>query len=363
MDSIQKNSQPSKTWRIRALEYALTETIRETNTMDDKVRADLCQGLAELSAEVVEQSASSVAEEWQKEVNGEIMVNGESFMICAESGASGPMDELQSLLQRQTEVARAVADQEQSSWKMLNMITHLTKVIADQEQMILSLQQERTGAERMAAEISVDLRTQYVEISKLKQRYDSAEEQLETVQETVQSLQDEMKFKDKLLADKDATIQELKQRPAKSEQQNLQNKNKKHDGANGIAQVQHDRENRLAEMRSILSRSKKRETDAPLRAKPSSRIEALRAARDSRLQEIRGMMQNSPTTTSPKQTKLMANTVRYDNIVREHSVSSTSEESMSDVSSLGSFSDNNHEERHRLFEALVRQRRQLREMP
>ena len=85
--------------------------------MDEKVRSNLCEGLAALSAEVVEQAApSDEQDDWQEEVSGEILANGEFFLECAESGKNVPLAELQSLLQRQTEVARAVADQEASSY-------------------------------------------------------------------------------------------------------------------------------------------------------------------------------------------------------------------------------------------------------
>eukprot|EP00977_Amphora_coffeiformis_P015968 scaffold4833_cov233-Amphora_coffeaeformis.AAC.3 len=327
--------------------------------MDDyKAHAELCEGLYGPSAGISGQIEPSIVAEGQKEANGEILANGELFMECVENGNVVPLAEFQSLLQRQSEVAHAVADQEKISLKMLDMITHLTKVITDQEHVILSLQQERTGAERMTAEIAMDLRSQYVEISKLKQRYNSAEEQLATVQGSVQFLQDDIMFKDRLLAEKDATILELKERLAKTEAQDSQNE--KQVGGSGTFQIQQDPDKRLAEIRSILSRSNNGET---VRAKQSPRIEALRATRDSRLQQVRGMLENTPTTTSSKQTQSIGDKIRYDNIAREHSVSSTSEESMSDISSLGSFSDNNHEQRHRLFDALVRQRQQLREMP
>lgn len=320
------------------------------------MRAELCEGIAELSAEMVERTTFSAVEKWQEEINGEILANGEFFMECAESGKHVPLAELQSLLHRQTEVARAVADQEESSWKMMNMLAQLTKVIAEQEHVILTLQQERTGAERMAAEISMSLRSQYAEISKLKQRYDSAEEHLSTVQDTVRSLQNEVKLKEKLLVNRDSTIQELKQRLAKRDQPVLQN-------GKGVAQIRQDREKRLAEIRSILSRSNKEEGDTPLHAKPSPRIEVLRAARDLRLKDIRGILQKAPMVASPEQNKSSEDSVHYDGILKEHSVSSTSEESMSDMSSLGSSSDNNNAQRHRLFGELVRQRQQLRQMP
>ena len=77
--------------------------------------------LAELSAEVAELSTPAVEEEWQRQANGEVLSNGQLFLECAEE-ADVPLSELQALLKRQTEVARAVADQEQSAWKMLHIL-------------------------------------------------------------------------------------------------------------------------------------------------------------------------------------------------------------------------------------------------
>ena len=325
--------------------------------MDEKVRQELCQGLATLSAEVVEQSSPIAQEAWQRQVNGEVLSNGQLFLECAEE-KDIPLSDLQALLKRQTEVARAVADQEQSAWKMLHMVSNLTKIIADQEHCILTLQKERAGAERMAAEISVDLRTQYVEIAKLKERYDTAEEHLSSVKNTVVTLEAEMNRKNQLLANKDVTIQELKQRMAERENQEQANRN-------GAAQKREDRDKRLAEIRSILSRSSsKSAANPPPRAKVNPRLEALRAARDSRLQEIRGLLQKknaSPTTTSqPKSNLNSTQQQHYGDLNHNNSVSSTSEETMSDISSLDSSSVDG-EERHRLYEALVRQRQILRE--
>ena len=354
-------NQQQHTWR-KKVEYATVEVIRKgfscKGKMDDKMRLELCEGLAELSAEVVEQSSPIVREEWQREASGEVLFNGQLFLECAQE-KDFPLSDLQALLKRQTEVARAVADQEQSSWKMLQMVSNLTKVIADQEHCIFTLQQERAGAERMAAEISVDLRTQYVEISKLKKRYDTAEEQLLTVTETVTALEAELKRRSKALIDKDAAIQELKQRLAEREKQDQV-------AQHGVAQKREDRDKRLAEIRSILSRSsdKSAQQTTP-RAKLNPRLEALRAARDSRLQEIRGLLQKknpSPTaTTRPKSASASTTQRQYGDLTHNNSVSSTSEETMSDISSLDS-SSHEGDERHRLYDALVRQRQNLREM-
>lgn len=323
--------------------------------MDEKVRQELCEGLAELSAEVV-QSSSTMNEEWQREANGEVLSNGKLFLEYAEE-KDRPLAELQALLKRQTDISRAVADQEQSAWKMLAMINNLTQVIADQECCIMTLQQERAGAERMAAEISVDLRTQYVEITKLKTRYDIAEEQLTTVQNTVKALETELKRKNKLLIEKDALIDELKQRLAEREKQ-------QQDSRDGAPQKREDRDKRLAEIRSILSRSNdKSGANPPPRAKLSPRLEALRAARDSRLQEIRGLLQKQASSNSilPKPSPTAAKQ-KYNDLMPNHSVSSTSEETMSDISSVDSSSSSEGEERHRLYKAIVRQRQNLREL-
>ena len=368
-----KRQLPS-TWRTR-VEFAVIEVIRKgfscrgggessasassSPTMDDQVRQELVEELAELSAEVVQRatssSASSVKEMSQCKGQAKGSPHGETCLEDDDSDKSLPLAHLQTLLQRQTEVARAVTDQEQSAWKMLSMINNLTKIIADQEHMILSLQKERAGAERMAAEISVDLRTQYVEISNLKKRYDSAEEQLSSVQDTVRDLQAEIYEKDKLLASKEATIMELRerlaQRQANGEQKQLEG---------GIDQKRQDRDKRLAEIRTILSRS----SSTSNRPTTNPRLQALRAARDSRLNEIRGLLQKNnntarqvdpPTATLPSQQACK-------DLVHDRSTSSTSDESVSDISSLGS-SVSDSEERHRLYEALVRQRQNLRTMP
>ena len=295
------------------------------------------------------------------------------------------LSDLQALLKRQTEVARAVADQEQSAWKMLHMISNLTTIIADQEHCILTLQKERAGAECMAAEISVDLRTQYVEIAKLKKRYDSAEEQVATVQLTVAALETELKVKEKILVEKDGTIQGLHQRVAELEQKQLRQEQhkkvqqpqqplqqQKQDPPSQISSDQQDAlsksssqkrdeaAKRLAELRSILNRSNEKATSvassSPARAKTNVRLEGLRAARDSRLREIRGLLQKKPAT--PTKTTVLP---EKSNPNTTHSDSSTSEESISDISSMDS-SFGEGEERHRLYDALVRQRENLREM-
>lgn len=307
--------------------------------MDETLRQNLCHALEELSTQIVEQSTSAISEE-----HAEVKYD--------------PLSHLQVLLKQQNEGAGVVGDQEKSVCKTLQMVGNLTKIIADQESCILKLQQERTGAERMAAEISVDLRTQYVEINNLKKRYDSAEEQLSSVKNTVTILENELLLKNKVLADRDSRIRELQQRLTEYEEQPI-------DSPGVVASnKREDRDKRLAEIRSILSRSNNEPAaHSPLRAKPSSRLDALRAARDSRLQEIRGLLQANGKSNSitQKPGPSTGQQQQYGNIVHKHSVSSTSEESMSDISSLAS-SVSEVEERHRLYDELLRQRQNLRQM-
>lgn len=262
---------------------------------------------------------------------------------CQVLGDGMENTELHALLQRQMEVAQAVADQEESAWKMLSMMCHLTKVIAEQEQTIMKLQHERLGAERKTAELSVDLRTQYVEISKLKQRYDAAEEQLSAVQDTVDALQQDLKRKNKIIKNQDEEIEELKKKLEKEKEANA---------SKGVAKIRQDRESRLAEIRSFLGSSNPK---APLpfaapkyRPAENSKLQALRAARDSRLHEIRGLLQKG---------RSYCTTDSHDST----SVTSMSEDSsMSDLSSVASESGHSENaERNRLLTALQRTRQSM----
>lgn len=313
--------------------------------VDEKVREENWEGVAELTTNMVEQCSQSDIKE-DDEIEHRVVEGG--IPIVDEKGGDASidlwqvdgmeLDELQSLLQRQTEVAQAVADQEQSAWKMLHMMCHLTKVIAEQEQTIMTLQEERIGAERKTAELSVDLRTQCVEITKLKQRYDVAEQQLSAVQNTVETLQGDIKSKNKQLKTKDATIVEL-------QKQLKQEGNKE---APKISdKVRQDRERRLAEIRSFLGASKGAATPASPKYRPTtnSRLQALRAARDSRLQEIRGLLQKGRNGGSCHEAPSQDST----------SVTSMSDDSLSDLSSVDSTEEN--EERTRMFTALQNTRK------
>lgn len=296
--------------------------------IDDKVREEIREGFIELSTEVMEQCSQSVKDELDRRASQDGLASENGVLQgCDLEGMQ--VDELQALLKRQTEVAKAVADQEQSAWKMLNMMCHLTKVISEQEQTIVTLQNERIGAERKTAEISVDLRTQYVEISKLKQRYDAAESQLSSVYETVENLQQDVKRKNNLLKIKDTTIEELKR---KLEIETNKEVNK------GSEKVRHDRDQRLAEIRSYLGKSKGAATPpSPIyRPATNNRLQALRAARDSRLHEIRGMLQKGRNGG----TQYGAEDKSQDRSQDNTSVTSVSEESMSELSSVESVSDN-----------------------
>ena len=113
---------------------------------------------------------------------------------------------------------------------------------------------------------------------------------------------------------------------------------------------QQEREKRFAEIRSMLNRSTDNHvpvTQVSIKRLNNSRLQALREVRDSRLGAMRDLLQNGYKKSSS--TKL----------VRGSSASATSEETFTDLSSLGSLSEGDHH-RNRLFDELQRQRDMIR---
>lgn len=317
--------------------------------MDESLRHDLCEGVAMLSAQIVEDTTPTITKEWQRRANAELLSNCELFLECRDDPTL-PLDDLHTLLQRQTEVVSAVADEENTSRQMLTLLSDMIKAVSDQEEAINRLKEERTGAEQVAAEISLDLRGQYDEIVKLKRRYDSAEEQLADVQDTVKGLRRELKLRQRQIIAKEATIRELRQRLAQSEKEQHSAKKERLMATSLGCKSQQEREKRFAEIRSMLNRSTDNHvpvTQVSIKRLNNSRLQALREVRDSRLGAMRDLLQNGYKKSSS--TKL----------VRGSSASATSEETFTDLSSLGSLSEGDHH-RNRLFDELQRQRDMIR---
>jgi chromosome segregation ATPase len=228
-----------------------------------------------------------------------------------------PADEWEALLQRQTEVSQAVEDQEKSAIEMLNMINHLTNVIAEQEDFITSLQGERSALERRTAELSFELRNIYRERDQIQNLYEAVIQRLESVHESTEDLQTDLRRKDMILAAKDAEIAALRQKTIELERRNQPSPE--------LAQKKKDREQRLTEIRRFLRCGKI--VERPIVSPPTTtRLRTLRAARDSRLQEMRGLLEKSrlPETTSIQKPG------------KATSISSATEECLSEDSSVQS---------------------------
>lgn len=228
-----------------------------------------------------------------------------------------PADEWEALLQRQTEVSQAVEDQEKSAIEMLNMINHLTNVIAEQEDFITSLQGERSALERRTAELSFELRNIYRERDQIQNLYEAVIQRLESVHESTEDLQTDLRRKDMILAAKDAEIAALRQKTIELERRNQPSPE--------LAQKKKDREQRLTEIRRFLRGGKI--VERPIMSPPTTtRLRTLRAARDSRLQEMRGLLEKSrlPETTSIQKPG------------KATSISSATEECLSEDSSVQS---------------------------
>lgn len=228
-----------------------------------------------------------------------------------------PAEKWEALLQRQTEVSQAIEDQEKSAIEMLNMINHLTNVIAEQEDFIASLQGERSASERRTAELSFELRNIYRERDQIQNRYEAVIHRIESIHESAEDLQADLRRKDMMLAAKDAEIAALRQKTIELERRNQPSPE--------LAQKKKDREQRLTEIRRFLRGGKI--VERPIMSPPTTtRLRTLRDARDSRLQEMRGLLEKSrlPETTSIQKPG------------KATSISSATEECLSDDSSVQS---------------------------
>lgn len=311
--------------------------------MDPVLRRQVCDGVAVISAEIIESVASTTKTNWLQQVNGEVLSHCE-LLLEHRDDQNLSLGDLHALLTRQNELVSAVLDNHSSGRKkVVRSVCSLTKSLVEQDTVINNLREKQISAEQLASKISHDLQAQREEIQQLKKRYNSAEEQLTTVQETVKGLRRELKLRNQQLYAKEATIRELKHRLAAEERnKKTEQKCQPTTGTQTTThrlQAQENREKRFAEIRGILNRTSNSKTSAKSSNTSSLRLQALRNARDSRL----GAMQS----------------LLFRNYQREQSYSSTSQESLTDVSSLGSVSDGSSSSRSRKFEHLQQQRNRL----